>query len=186
MEQEKSKLGLVNFLSELRLYICNEWVASFPSHEFRIFFYRKVMKFKIGEGSSIHMHCKFDCAKGFVLGANSVINQHCRLDNRGGLTIGDSVSVSEEVVILTADHDPDHKFFGGGCKPVLIADYGWIGTRATILSGVKLGKGAVVAAGAVVVNAVDEYTIVGGVPAKPIKVRKKDLDYKLSYRRLFQ
>lgn len=57
-------------------------------------------------------------------------------------------------------------------KPVVIGDDVWIGARSIILKGVHIGKGAVIAAGAVVTKDVPEYAIVGGVPAKVIKYRE--------------
>ena len=56
----------------------------------------------------------------------------------------------------------------------------------TILPGVRIGKGAVVASGAVVTKDVEPYTVVGGVPAKFIRNRPKDLRYTLKFARLFQ
>jgi len=186
MADLKNGLGLKGMLSELRLYMCNEWVAGFPSHTFRNFYYRRVMKFTIGRNCSILMHNKFDCTRNLVIGENSVINQGCRLDNRGGLSIGENVSVSEQVIILTADHNADSAGFEGRSRPVIIEDYVWIGTRVTILPGIRIGRGALVAAGAVVTKDVIPYAIVGGVPARVIKMRREDLTYKTGYKRLFQ
>jgi maltose O-acetyltransferase len=104
----------------------------------------------------------------------------------GGITIGKNVSISQEVIILTADHDLNSPGFTGRNKGVVIEDYVWIGTRATILPGVKIGYGAVVAAGAVVTNNVEAFSVVGGVPAKPISQRADVLNYSTSYRRIFQ
>lgn len=175
-----------NFLSEFRIYICNEWIATFPSHRLRNFYYRSVMKFNIAESCSVHMHCVFDCAENLVMGQNSVINAKCRLDNRGGIVIGANVSISQEVLILTADHDVNAADFAGRSLAVHIEDYVWIGTRAVILPGVTIGKGALIAAGAVVTKDVIPYAIVAGVPAKVIKMRRTDLNYETKYRRLFQ
>lgn len=61
-----------------------------------------------------------------------------------------------------------------------------IGTRSIILPGVSLGRGSVVAAGAVVARKVDALSVVAGVPAKQIKKRSSDFDYKTEYRRIFQ
>ncbi|WP_333480017.1 acyltransferase [Allocoleopsis sp.] len=127
----------------------------------------------------------FDAPKNFKVGKHSVINQKCRLDNRGGITIGENVSISAEVCILTADHDLQSWDFAGRTRPVHIEDYVFIGTRAVILPGVTLGKGCAVAAGAIVTKSVSPCTIVAGVPAKPIGKRQPDLQYRLSYRRLF-
>lgn len=175
-----------NTLSELILYICNHLVSSVPSHIFRLWFYRKVMKFSIGSGSSVLLNCSFDCTKSFKIGQNSVVNGNCRMDTRGGIVIGNNVSISSDVIILTADHDMNSPDFSGRNKPVIIDDYVWIGTRVMILPGVKIGKGAVIAAGSVVVKDVESYNVVGGIPAKLIKSRNKYLEYTTNYRRLFQ
>lgn len=174
------------FFSELRIYLCNEWIAAIPSHRFRNFYYRKAMNFHMGDFSSIHMHTVFDCAKNLVIGRNTVINAKCRLDNRGGIVIGENVSISQEVLILTADHDVAAADFAGRSLPVHIEDYVWIGTRAVILPGVTIGKGALIAAGAVVTKDVIPYAVVAGVPAKLIKMRRTDLTYDTKYRRLLQ
>ncbi|MFE3871984.1 acyltransferase [Flavobacterium sp. ZS1P70] len=175
-----------SFLSELRLYLCNHFISNIPSHTIRLLFYREFMSFNIGKGSSIFMGCKFDCARGLTIGVNSVINARCRLDSRGGLIIGDNVSISEDVIILTADHDMDAADFAGRNKNVIIEDYAWIGTRAMILPGINTGKGAVIAAGSVVTKNVNAFQVVAGVPAKFIKMRNQNLEYKNNYKRLFQ
>ncbi len=179
-------MQIKNILSELRLYICNHIIAHIPSHSIRLFYYRKVMHFKIGKGSTIFMNCKFDCAKGLVIGNYSVVNANCRLDSRGTLEIGDSVSISSDVLILTADHDFNSPDFLGRTKKVIINDYVWIGTRAMILPGTIVSSGAVVAAGAVVTKKVNAYEVVAGIPAKTISKRNNNLNYILSYKRLFQ
>lgn len=174
------------FFSELRLYLCNHWVSSVPSHNFREFYYKKIMKLNIGQHCSVLMNCSFDCAGNFSMGKNSVINAKCRLDNRGQITIGENVSISQEVIILTADHDVDSSDFAGRNKTVTIEDFVWIGTRVTILPGVTIGKGALIGAGSVVTKDVAPYALVAGIPAKTIRMRREDLNYETSYRRLFQ
>jgi len=67
----------------------------------------------------------------------------------------------------------------------VIHDHVWIGARAIICPGVTIGEGAVVAAGAVVTQDVEPYTIVGGNPARYIKDRTRDLVYRTRYRPLF-
>jgi maltose O-acetyltransferase len=64
----------------------------------------------------------------------------------------------------------------------VVEAYAWISFRATILPGVTVGRGAVVAANSVVTKDVEEFTIVGGIPAKPIGTRSRDLDYTLTGR----
>lgn len=174
------------FLSEFRLYFCNHWVSGIPSHTIRLWFYRTIMGFKIDTGSSICLDCRFDCTKALSIGKNSVILAKCRLDNRGSIFIGDNVSISDEVIILTADHDMQKRDFEGRHKKVIIEDYVWIGTRVVILPGVTIGKGAVIGAGSVVTKNVEPFQFVAGVPAKFVKDRIKDLVYKCTYRRIFQ
>lgn len=174
------------FLSELRIYLCNYWISNIPSHTFRLWYYRKVMKFKIGKGSYVFMNCRFDCSDGLTIGENSVVNANCRLDSRGGLEIGNCVSVSEDVIFLTADHNEDLIGISGREKKIIIKDYVWIGTRAMILPGVTIEKGAAVAAGAIVTRDVSYLNVVAGIPAKKINMRPEEFNYSSSYRRLFQ
>lgn len=94
----------------------------------------------------------------------------------GPIKIGNNVRIANFIILETTGHNIDDV----DClireqtiyrKPVVIEDDVWIGDRATVI-GCKLGKGSVVAAGAVVINDVAPYTVVGGVPAKVIKLRK--------------
>lgn len=167
------------------LFVCNRIVGHFPSHALRKFFYRSVMKFEIGEQSYIFCRAHFDNRGGFKMGNHSTINEECRLDNRGGLTIGDNVSISAQVCILTADHDPRSPTFAGREHAVRIDDHAFIGTRAMILPGTTIGRGAVVAAGAVVTKDVAPLAIVAGSPAREIGQRDPALDYRVNYCRLF-
>jgi acetyltransferase-like isoleucine patch superfamily enzyme len=167
------------------LFMCNRTVASIPSHRVRLAFYRGVMRFEIGEHSYIFSGARFDTRGSFRLGRNSTINERCRLDNRGCLSIGDNVSISAEVCILTADHDPRDPKFAGRTRPVTLQDYVFIGTRALILPGVTIGRGAVVGAGSVVTKNVAPLAIVAGSPAREIGKRNPDLNYQVNYQRLF-
>lgn len=141
---------------------------------------------KIGKCSSIHWGAKFFDPWNIIVGNNTVIGNDILLDGRRGIRIGNNVNIAAEVAIFTLEHNPDDPYFGtqGGC--VDIADYVVIGSRAMILPNVKIGEGAVVAAGAVVTKDVEPYTIVGGVPAKFIRFRNRGLRYQLGYGRWFQ
>ena len=105
------------------------------------------------------------------------INTGAILDGRGGISIGDYVMIGPNVCIASSNHNYKDRtapvpLQGHILQPVRIEDEAWIGANATILGGVTLGKGAVVAAGAVVVKDVPENSIVGGVPAKKIGHRE--------------
>ena len=182
-------MSLVHFCRRIYfdgiLYITNRIIGRIPSHTVRLLFYRKCMHFQIGTNSTVFMDAWFDTPGGLSIGHDSVINPKCHLDNRGGIRIGNFVSISSETIIITADHDLDSSYFEGRSNPVIIEDYVFIGTRAMILPGVTLGKGSAVAAGAVVTKSVDPFTIVGGVPAKPIRTRNHELEYNPKYDRLF-
>jgi maltose O-acetyltransferase len=162
------------------------WVAHVPSHQFRKLFYR-LAGIKIGKGSTIHMWASFFEPNGIKIGEDTIIGDHAFLDGRATLTIGNHVDVASSVMIYNSEHDLESESFSARTQPVQIGDYVFIGPRAIILPGVKVGKGAVVAAGAVVTSDVPEFTIVGGVPAKIIGHRKNNNPYyRLGRPRLFQ
>ena len=119
-----------------------------------------------------------------TVGARSSIGNGAILDARAGITIGDDVNLSTGVHIWTGQHDPQSPDFAYESAPVVIGDRAWVSTRVTILPGVTIGEGAVVAAGAVVTNDVAPFTMVGGVPAKPIGNRRRELRYRLPLARL--
>ncbi|MDQ3142566.1 MAG: acyltransferase [Bacteroidota bacterium] len=96
-------------------------------------------------------------------------------DSRGGkIKIGNFVDISPEVNIWTLQHDYNDPHFGTKGADVEIDDYVWVGNRVTILPGIHVGMGAVLAAGSVVTKNVPEWTVVAGVPAKPIGKRPSD------------
>lgn len=149
-----------------------------PSHHFRRLIYR-MAGVKIGKGSAIHMGACFYDPKNIVIGQDTIIGEGAVLDGRDKLVIGNHVDIASDVMIYNAEHDVQNSDFHAISSPVFIEDYVFIGPRAIILPGVRIKKGAVVGAGAVVTKDVEEFTIVGGVPAKPIKERIKNLNYKL-------
>ena len=121
------------------------------------------------------------------IGEGTVINQGCLLYTTGGLTIGKQVSISAGVWLVTGTHAMNDPQFPAEFHPIEIGDYAWIGARAMILAGTRIGEGAVVMAGAVVTRDVAPYSIVGGVPARPVGVRALQTPaYDLAFRPLFE
>lgn len=161
-------------------YLPNHIINKIPFYSVRHFYYRNILKIKIGKGSSVHLNTRVNRFN-IVIAENSVINRKCYLDGRGGLIIGSNVSISPEVHLLTASHDLNSRVFKYIEDSITIEDFVWIGTRAMILPGVVLGKGCVVAAGSVVTKNVAPYSIVGGIPAKNIGVRNSDLEYNCNW-----
>lgn len=164
-------------LLEFEVFILHV-VGIVPSHHIRRLFYR-ICGVRIGRGSTIHTGARFYIPHNISIGKDSIIGEFAVLDGRAKLAIGDHVDIASEVMIYNAEHDIASDDFHATVAPVEIGDYVFVGPRAIILPGVKIGKGAVVAAGAVVVKNVDEYSIVGGVPAKVIGERNKNFNYKL-------
>jgi acetyltransferase-like isoleucine patch superfamily enzyme len=160
-------------------YLTNSIVAHTPSFAARRFWYSRIVGIRIGQGAGVHRGCYIwfygpsQVRRDQIsIGAYTRINRGCCLDTRGTLRIGANVSVSPEVMILSAEHRvDDNRFVEESRAPVVIDDHVFIGARAIILPGVTLGRGCVVAAGSVVTRSVEPLTIVGGVPAKPIGTR---------------
>lgn len=162
------------------------WVGHIPSHHLRRMFYR-LAGMRLGRGSSIHMWANFFYPPNIEIGEDTVIGNNAFLDGRDALIIGNHVDIAAEVLIYNSEHDITLEDFVAHTQAVEIGDYVFIGPRAIILPGVKIGRGAIVAAGAVVTRDVPDFSVVGGVPAKVIGERKlKDPRYKIGRARWFQ
>lgn len=174
-----------NWLLDFELMLLR-WVGHVPSHHFRRFCYR-LAGVKIGKGSTIHMWCNFFNPTGLIIGEDTIVGDHAFLDGRALLRIGNHVAIASQVLIYNSEHDVHREDMAVVEEPVIIEDYAFIGPRVIILPGIKIGKGAVVAAAAVVTHDVPPGKIVGGVPAREIGERRiKKYHYRLGRARLFQ
>ncbi len=174
-----------NYFLDFELLVLR-FVGIIPIHTIRWIFYR-LAGVKMGKGAHFHIGTQFFNPANVSVGAGTIIGQNAFLDGRDTLTIGKHVDIASDVMIYNSEHNLSAKDFAAIQEAVSIGDYVFIGPRSIILPGVKIGKGAVVAAGAVVTKDVEDFAIVGGVPAKVIGERQeKDLDYKLGRARLFQ
>lgn len=167
---------------EMRDFVA-EAIGWLPSHTVRLILYRHVAKVRIGSRTSVHRGCRFYRPSGVQLGEHTIINGGVLLDGRMDVMIGNNVSVSEGAMLLTLEHDPNSPTFDDRGGAITIGDRVFIGARAIVLPGTTISEGAVVAAGAVVTKDVEPYIIVGGVPARPIGQRRRDLNYTLDYRK---
>jgi maltose O-acetyltransferase len=175
-----------NYGLDLKLFFLVNFVSFVPLHSYRKAIYG-LAGIKIGKNSTIHTGARFYQPKNISIGEGTIVGDHATLDGRDKLTIGNHVDIASQVMVFNSQHDIHSADFGPISAPVVIQDYVFIGPRAIILPGVTLGKGAVVAAGAVVTKDVAPKAIVAGVPAKEIGERKiNDFHYRLGRFRLFQ
>ncbi len=181
----KSANRLFSYILDFELMLLR-WVGNIPFHHIRRLFYR-LAGMKIGRGTSIHMFANFFNPKNIEIGDDTVVGMKAFLDGRAKLSIGSHTALASEVMIYNSEHDIDANDFHAIEQEVIIGDYVFIGPRATIMPGVHIGDGAIVAAGAVVTKDVPQMSVVGGVPAKEIRKRLIPvLNYKVGRARWFQ
>jgi len=162
------------------------FVGFIPIHFIRKIFYI-ISGVKIPFDSTIHIGANFFNPSNITIGHDTIIGDHCFMDGRAPLKIGSHVGIASQVLIYNDEHDINSLDYGNSFGPVEIGDYVFIGPRAIILPNIKIGKGAVVAAGAVVTKDIPDFEIWGGVPAKKINDRSNQKpNYKVGRAMLFQ
>lgn len=129
-----------------------------------------------GNSVNIEKGASFGNGRLLIIGDRSGIGRNCLVAS--DTQIGSDVMMAPEVIIFSHNHKFDsldismNKQGVTESKPVIIESDVWIGQRAILMAGVRVGKGSIVAAGAVVTKDVLPYSIVGGNPAKLIKMRR--------------
>lgn len=106
------------------------------------------------------------------IGRECFINVGCQFDATAPIEIGHCVALGQQVLMTTSWHDhsrPERRAGTLEHRSIRVGDGAWISSRAVVLPGVTIGEGAVVCAGAIVARSVAPHTMVGGVPARPIK-----------------
>ncbi len=133
-------------------------------------------------GKKVAIHKGVEIRGGFriSIGARTIVGDDCILDGRGGLVIGEDVNFSSRASIYTAQHFVNSTSFEGDYKRVSIGSRAWISANTIVLPGVVIGEGSVLAAGAIATKELKPFGIYGGIPAKQIGERRKDLDYHFS------
>lgn len=153
------------------------WLPISPHMKFakkmRAFWAKHIIKY-CGKNVNIEKYASFTPM--LSIDDNSGIGIRCEMN--GPITVGKNVMMGPEVIIYTTRHKHDRTDITmieqGMDKvlPVTIGNDVWIGRRAIIMPGVKIGDGCIIGAGAIVTHDVPSYCIVAGVPAKVVKRRK--------------
>lgn len=141
-------------------------------------------KVKLGKGNNIEhqVYFKFDGpyskGRGIIVGEFGFIGSNTEFNIKGKIEIGDHCLIASGSRFI--DHDHGIKMGELMSKqpcptfPIVIEDDVWIGCNVVVLKNVRIGKGAIVAAGALVNRSIPEYEIWGGIPAKKIGTRRKN------------
>ena len=137
----------------------------------------------VGEGSRIGAHSTIRSTahlsvvgEGLIMGSNSGLGEYCYLGCAGGIRIGDHVIMGQYVSFHAQEHnfaDPERPIREQGVRQqgISIGSDCWVGARATFLDGTEVGSHSVVAAGAVVRGKFPAGAVIGGVPARLLKMR---------------
>lgn len=166
------------YFGSLRYFIYK--LGLVPSNRIRLFFYRHTLHMNIGKRVIIHFRAEIRDGCKISISDNSIIGDNCLLDGRSGLIIGKNVNFSSNASVYTLEHDKDDVLFGPKGGKVIIDDWAWISANSIVLPNIHIGKGAVVCGGAVVTKSVDDFSVVGGVPAKKIGERNNAVDYEFN------
>lgn len=161
---------------------CIVCVGKFPSHRIRNILYRKIFNMKITKRTIIYGECEIRSPWN-IHADNCVISTGCILDGRKGIRIGQNTVFGGHVHIWTEEHDLDDPFFSvntNHAQPVIIGDRCWICSDSTVLPGVHIENGTVIASRAVVTRDCTSFSVYAGIPAKKIRNRNRELKYELS------
>lgn len=176
------EMNLKILIGSVLSFTYNCFIGRLPSRHLRSLYLRFYLR-GLGRLTNVQMNCRFLNGPRVSLGSRNVINFGCLLDGRKyNIATGNNVSIGPEATILTLGHDPQSPTFEDRGGDVVIGDRVWIGYQALIMPGVTIGEGAVVAAGAVVTQDIEPFTIVAGVPARKIGDRNRNLQYEINYR----
>jgi maltose O-acetyltransferase len=176
------KLSISQYLALTFSYILARFIPNLPNLRVGQRMRENLCKIifrKCGKNINIEKNVYFGLGNSIEIGSNSGMGKNAYISNIGGggeVIIGNNVMMAPDVCILTKSHEfSDIKIPMNMQKSysstVIIEDDVWIGIRTIILPGVKIGKGSIIGAGAVVTKDEPSYSIVGGIPAKIIKSR---------------
>lgn len=164
-------------------YLLNHVVNRIPLVGPRMAAYEALgVRFADRRRATVMLRTEISAPRNLRIGIDSVIGGSCLVDARGGITLGDRVNVTAFTRFMTAKHLVDEPGFPDLLEPIVVEDDAWIALGATVLGGVTIGEGAVVAAGSVVSKDVAPRTIVAGVPATVVRTRRPGVGMAAGYR----
>jgi len=136
----------------------------------------KTMARKLGDNVAVHRYCVLIAPEKMTLGSNISIHPFCYIDATGGIEISSDVSIAHSTSILSTSHqysDPNVKIKDQPVSEgaVQIMSNVWIGCGVRILSGCRIGRGVIIAAGGVARGVLTDNNVYGGVPVKVLKRR---------------
>lgn len=157
------------------IFLCMKYIPGNLCLFFRYVLLHKILK-SCGENVALHDGVHLFYPEKISIGDNVSIHPMCYIDGAGKIDIGNDVSIAHGVTIMSSSHqysslDLSIKDQGVSMDEVTIKNNVWIGAKATILGGVVIGEGTIIAAGAVVTKDIEKNCIVAGVPARVIKKR---------------
>lgn len=153
--------------------VLNDVTPVILSRHVRRFIYTRLYKARIGKDVHMYRTLELRSPRNLVIEGKNSIGKNVMLDARRGLRIGEGCVIASGVLVWTLHHDYNSEDFHVTGAPVTIGAYSWICSRSVILPGVTIGRGAVIASGAVVTKDVPPYAVVGGIPAKVIGHRRE-------------
>ncbi len=157
-------LGLADWMPDTRFFNYGRWII-----------YKYLLGLRVGHKSMFSVGVRFpvDAFNNIVIGDATFINSDVRIDCRGAsVIIGDRVLIGAGTSFDTGSHLVELDEYGRRpriCKPIIVENEVWLGTNVSVLQGIIIGEGSVVAAGSVLTKDVPPNTLVGGVPARIIK-----------------
>lgn len=176
LTMDEEALETCNYYSQEAQKLTCELNGKYHEFDERREIFSELIGQEIDENFRVFTPFYTDFGKNIHLGKNVFINADCKFQDQGGIYIGDDTLIGHNVVLATLNHEEDPENRGNLiAAPIKIGNKVWIGSNATILPGVTVGDGAIIAAGAVVTKDVDSMSIVAGVPAKFVrKIKVKE------------
>lgn len=176
-----------SFVQALRLYFASyhtryaiRYIGLIPSHRIRKILYKKIYLANLGNKTVIYYGAELRSPWKLQIGEGTIIGDNVILDASRGIKIGNNVNISSRASLYSLQHDYRNLNFDcteNNSGEIILYDRVWIGPQVIILPNIKIGEGSVIAGGAVVTKDVPSFEVWGGVPAKKIGDRPKNINY---------